>query len=697
MRPRIPYRSPRLLPALLAVLIFGGLPWGAPSDAAAQADTARIGEADYRWPTNASQRLSSTFGETRRTHFHAAVDIKTWGRQGYDVYAARDGTLHRLGIGPRGYGKVIYLKHGDGSYSVYAHLLAFEESIQQLADSLRMPDYAFELDRVLDSLDISVERGEKIGVSGATGIGPPHLHFELRTPENRPFNPLLTNLSVEDNIAPAFSGLAVEPLSPSARVEGAHRVFRRNARETAPPENERGWVLPGEEGGPDSGNPPGRWFDMGTVRAGGEVGLAVDVFDQADEVYNAYAAYELKMWVDGELRFHSRVDSFSYEETGQMFLDRIYPLLQSTGRAYQRLWIADGNTLPFYRGGGRGRLSLEPGRHRVVMEAADYFGNRSRARLTLEVGEPGSAGAPENISSAGSASPDPRYRLLQAGAWDWRADWVFIPHKALGGLSLAVEGDSGIHPHPGGIAVDLRRHPRLFAGRPGGGALSMRRIVPGKTALVSAGAPPARSLEKAEPADPEEGIFARFPAGTFHDTVSVGLEVHRFTGDSVRIGVHPAAVPVAGEYELWLPREGKKDPRRGVYHYDPRRDRLDLLPLRRRGDYLVASADKTGTHYLLADRQAPELHAPEVVRRADGRWVVTLQVREGRSGLDHTKSRMEVNGVRGIAEYEPEDNRLVYYRPGFQPPDGRMVLSVYVTDRAGNATEREFLLGDAAR
>lgn len=696
MSTRFPYRIPRLLPLLLAVLVFGGPPWGLPPGAAAQADTARIGEADYRWPTNASRRLSSTFGETRRSHFHAALDIKTWGRRGYDVYATRDGILHRLGIGPRGYGKVIYLKHGDGSYSVYAHLLAFEESIQQLADSLRMPDYAFELDRVLDSLDIAVERGEKIGVSGATGIGPPHLHFELRTPENRPFNPLLTNLSVEDNIAPAFSGLAVEPLSPSSRVEGAHRVYRREAREADPAENGSAWRLPGETSGPGSGSPPGRRFEMGTVRASGEVGLAVDVFDQADEVYNAYAAYELKMWVDGELRFHSRVDSFSYEETGQMFLDRIYPLLRSTGRAYQRLWIADGNTLPFYREGG-GRLSLEPGRHRVIMEAADYFGNRSRARLTLEVAEPDSVGMPGSLASADPASPDPRRRPLGAGSWDWRPDWVFIPHEALGGLSPAVEGGSGIYPHPGGIAVDLRRHPRLVAGRPGGGALDLRRIVPGRSALVSAGTPPARPLEEAAPADPEEGVFARFPAGTFHDTVSVGLEVRRFTGDSVRIEVHPAAVPAAGAYELWLPREGERDSSRGIYRYDPRRDRLEPMPLQRRGGYLVAEAEHTGTHYLLADHRAPELSDPELFRRADGRWVVTLRVREERSGLDYAKSRMEVNGVRGIAEYEPEDNRLVYYRPGFRPPDGRAVLSVYVTDRAGNATRREFLLGEAAR
>src|SRR6056297_2382524 len=82
-------------------------------------------QAQYSWPTEASRYLSSTFGETRAAHFHAALDIKTWGRKGYEVYATRDGVVDRIAIGPRGYGKVIYLKHDDGSYSVYAHLLSF--------------------------------------------------------------------------------------------------------------------------------------------------------------------------------------------------------------------------------------------------------------------------------------------------------------------------------------------------------------------------------------------------------------------------------------------------------------------------------------------------------------------------------------------------------------------------------------------
>ena len=36
----------------------------------------------YIWPTDASPYLTSTFAETRSTHFHSGIDIKTWGREG---------------------------------------------------------------------------------------------------------------------------------------------------------------------------------------------------------------------------------------------------------------------------------------------------------------------------------------------------------------------------------------------------------------------------------------------------------------------------------------------------------------------------------------------------------------------------------------------------------------------------------------
>ena len=64
---------------------------------------------NYRWPIDGSRHLSGTFGETRSTHFHSGLDIKTWGREGYPVYASEKGYISRMAISARGYGKVLYV------------------------------------------------------------------------------------------------------------------------------------------------------------------------------------------------------------------------------------------------------------------------------------------------------------------------------------------------------------------------------------------------------------------------------------------------------------------------------------------------------------------------------------------------------------------------------------------------------------
>jgi len=178
----------------------------------------------YLWPTNASDYMSATFGETRSAHFHAAIDVGTWGQNGYQVYASRDGIVSRIGVSPTGYGNVVYLKHDDGSYSMYAHLRNFVPKIQRVVDEYRLQNYRFNFDQNMESYNIEFKKGDLIAFSGDTGIGPPHLHFELRTPSNNPFNPLLAGVQVPDKVAPRITGISVEPLSHDATVNSRRNI-----------------------------------------------------------------------------------------------------------------------------------------------------------------------------------------------------------------------------------------------------------------------------------------------------------------------------------------------------------------------------------------------------------------------------------------------------------------------------------------
>ncbi len=621
-------------------------------------------QSEYLWPTNAGNYLSSTFAETRSAHFHSALDLKTWGRRGYEVYATRDGIVHRIAIGPKGYGKVIYLKHDDGSYSVYAHLLRFQKEIQQLADSLRIDDYRFEIDRIVENRNIRVEQGELIGLSGASGIGPPHLHFELRTPNHEPFNPLLTNLSIKDTRPPQFSYLSVEPLAITSTVENENRIYTK-----------RGWTSRGE-------------YSFGTVDVSGPVGLGVTVFDQADDVHNAYAVYELKMYVDGELRFHSRADRFSYEETGQMFLDRIYSILQLTGSAFQRLYVADGNSLPFYQPTSKnGKLELSEGEHNIRIIASDFYGNRSVANLQLRV-HPEKAfmytdGGPASGTNGEGEMPSPAVgTTMNPDSWDWFDNWVNIPKQELGHVTVSplrrqAAGYLGIEGN-GTAAIDLRNARDIFFRGSEEDHFIARRVRPDSYSII--------------PSTTDES-YAAFDAGTFYDTLSVGLTVKQLKSDSLKINVIPYSQPIRKSYRLAVAADSlrKGIPKLSIYSYNPQKGKFSYLPTEVKKNHLVSYPDQLGTFFLISDTAAPSISNPKIVKQPDNRWAAVVTVGDNLSGIDHNRSEFYVNGVRGIAELEPEDDRLVYYHPDFTPKTNNH-FRVVIYDMEGNRTEKAFEL-----
>ncbi|WMC93958.1 M23 family metallopeptidase [Kineothrix sp. MB12-C1] len=104
-------------------------------------------------------RLSSGFGARSRptrgaSTYHKGVDWAT--PVGTAVMASSAGTVAKAGWGS-GYGYVVYINHGDGRQTRYGHL-----------------------SKVLVSAGQSVSQGQKIALSGNTGISSgPHVHFEI--------------------------------------------------------------------------------------------------------------------------------------------------------------------------------------------------------------------------------------------------------------------------------------------------------------------------------------------------------------------------------------------------------------------------------------------------------------------------------------------------------------------------------------
>lgn len=104
-------------------------------------------------------RLSSGFGKRSRptrgaSTYHKGIDWAT--PIGTAVMASSGGTVAKAGWGS-GYGYVVYINHADGRQTRYGHL-----------------------SKVLVSAGQTVSQGQKIALSGNTGISSgPHVHFEI--------------------------------------------------------------------------------------------------------------------------------------------------------------------------------------------------------------------------------------------------------------------------------------------------------------------------------------------------------------------------------------------------------------------------------------------------------------------------------------------------------------------------------------
>ena len=144
----------------------------------------------YVWPLKGMTNVSSGFCDYRHQHYHGGIDISTDARKGIPVRAADSGYVMRVSTSYWGYGKAVYIKMADGRIAVYGHLSEFSSKITAYVESNQYAAKRYQQNLWPGPSEIPVKRGEIIGKTGQTGAGPPHLHFEIRTGDNRPLNPL---------------------------------------------------------------------------------------------------------------------------------------------------------------------------------------------------------------------------------------------------------------------------------------------------------------------------------------------------------------------------------------------------------------------------------------------------------------------------------------------------------------------------
>ena len=353
------------------------------------------------WPLKRHIDLSSGFGDLRAHRFHSGLDLRTGGRTGTRVYSPVDGSVMRIRMAYRGYGKGLYIRGDDNHIYVFGHLERFSPELEELVrhEQFQRRRYYVELEFPRDS--IPVKQGQLIAFSGQTGAGAPHLHFEKRTPENVPLNPLRHGFELDDRIRPTFTRVGFHLLDDHSLFPNGRRKLMLPVRKEAKGEFALDTVL---------------YFSA-------PFGIMTDCYDQARSGGMKQAVYELKLTLDGREIRQSRFDSLPYEMGPTADLEFDSELAVDGGRRVRRLYHRPGNTRAGVRllSGARGIYGLDglaqPGSHEVEILATDFNGNQSVLRLKFLWGPPAENQAVPARSATKSSEPPANldYRLEEDG------------------------------------------------------------------------------------------------------------------------------------------------------------------------------------------------------------------------------------------------------------------------------------------
>jgi hypothetical protein len=324
----------------------------------------RKAAAQYLWPTNASRSLSSSFAETRTGHFHFGIDIRTQQRTGFPCYAVADGYVARIKVSPYGYGRVLYLQLQDGNMAVYAHLQKFAPAVEKVVHAEQMRTKQFRCEMFFQPDELPFKSGEIVAYTGDSGVGSPHLHFEIRDGEGY-CNPFLYGFTVADSLAPIPEKIAFFPLDGNSEInDGFHPQIWRPT--------------------PDGAN---RYRVQPAPALFGRIGLGISAYDRINDSSNQLGLYALDLFLDDSLTFSARYDAFDFYKEKQIDLERNYRLRRKTGEAFNHLFKDPAISVNFYRAGD-GILdsrNLAPGFHEYEIVVADFAGNAARIRGRFEI------------------------------------------------------------------------------------------------------------------------------------------------------------------------------------------------------------------------------------------------------------------------------------------------------------------------
>ena len=311
-------------------------------------------------PLNIPLIISGTFGELRANHFHAGLDIKTNGKEGYQVKSFNVGYVDRIRISTSGYGKALYIKHPNGLTSVYAHLSKFSSKIESFVKSHQYEKEVFEIQLFPKDNKIKVKAGEIIGFSGNTGgSSGPHLHFEVRDSKNqKTINPLNYLNNIKDDRNPSIRSMY---------------VFKKNDEY---PEKISKYEIKKIN---DS------IYRSDNIITSGEISFGLNMFDRQSFSYNRNGIYKASIYQNDSLKFQYTFDELDFEDSKFINLLRDYKTKKEKGITIQRIIKHPDSKKSFLTNKyNNGFFNIKNNKkYFFTLKISDYEGNNSFVEITI--------------------------------------------------------------------------------------------------------------------------------------------------------------------------------------------------------------------------------------------------------------------------------------------------------------------------
>lgn len=306
--------------------------------------------------------FSGNYGELRGGRFHAGLDFRVGGKVGDRIYSIDEGYLYRVTVSPSGYGNGVYIKHTDGTLSVYGHLLEFAPEIEAIVKNKQYSEKKFAVNVFFTPDEFPVSSHQFIGKVGNSGSSAaPHLHLEVRDSLGEgPLNPIAAGyFNVSDNVPPIIQRVNFYSFQDSTGVPETSLIDSFSGKASR------------------------------VIEVGERTYVAIDAVDKQFGTVAKLSVEKYEVFLDDNSIFCFKLGNYSFKEQESFNSLIEYGESISSGNAMIKSFVEPGNS--FYPDKitceNRGLIVLKDNEiHSLRVEVCDMFGNCARRNFKIRRG-----------------------------------------------------------------------------------------------------------------------------------------------------------------------------------------------------------------------------------------------------------------------------------------------------------------------